>query len=250
MDKEEGAGVTFHVHIYIHVCVHISPCGGNDKKPRKIPQTGDNHRTQSYPEDESLDIAKPQRQQHCIRWEVGRRGHSPPWVSVQSSSGLLVSGPGCLRPSAGAFYDIHVFKLLSRSRTGRVFLLKQQLFLVLGLCLKQKTGLFVNPLLVNSLSSWIITENTGTDSTNCHHNLKPLYGSNQQKTSKFASRSGSWAVAEYNSSPFLLEIDPEQKPCVIFQYQELIVVPAPWNTGDDPFGSSKLEVPQLLAWGK
>lgn len=46
--------------------------------------------------------------------------------------------------------------------------------------------------------------------------------------------------------PCLLEIDPEQMLCVIFQYQELIVVPAPQNTGDDPFGSSKLEVPWVL----
>lgn len=56
MDEEEGAGTTFHVCVYI--CVHISPHGGNGEKPRKIPQTGDNPWTQSYPEDESLGIAK------------------------------------------------------------------------------------------------------------------------------------------------------------------------------------------------
>lgn len=50
-------------------------------------------------------------------------------------------------------------------------------------------------------------------------------------------------MAEFNSSPFLLEIDPQHTLCIIFQYQELIVVLAAWNTGDDPFGSSKLEYP-------
>lgn len=50
-----------------------------------------------------------------------------------------------LKPSPGALYDLHVFKLLSRSQTGRVFLLKQQLFSVSGSPLKQKTGLFIDP---------------------------------------------------------------------------------------------------------
>ena len=66
-------------------------------------------------------------------------------VSVQSSSGLSVSGPGWLRASLGALHDVHVFKLLSRSQPGKVFLLKQQLFSVLGSPPKQKTGLFVDP---------------------------------------------------------------------------------------------------------
>lgn len=57
-------------------------------------------------------------------------------------------------------------------------------------------------------------------------------------------------MAEFNSSLFLLEIDPEQMLCIIFQYQEFILVPAPRNMGDDPFSGSKLEVPWVLARGK
>lgn len=57
----------------------------------------------------------------------------------------------------------------------------------------------------------------------------------------FASRPGIWIVVKFNSSPFLLETDQELKLCIIFQYWELIIVPAPLSTVDDALGSRKLE---------
>lgn len=154
MDDEEGAGTTYYIHtpyvcVYIYVCIYLL-MGRMTKSLEKSlrPEITLGHRTT-----QKMGLQNPEVSGCHSGQGAGRRGHSPPWVLVQSSSGRSESGPDWLRASAGALYDIHVFKLLIRSQTGRVFLLKQQLFSVSGSPLKQKTGLFVDPLLTNSVSS-------------------------------------------------------------------------------------------------
>lgn len=135
-------------------------------------------------------------------------------------------------------------------RHGEFFCWSSSFFSVSELPLKQKAKRGLQTALSTLSTLDFITENTGTGSTNCHHLLKPLYGTSQQKTSKFAFRTANWTVAEFSSSPFLLGIDPEQVLCIIFLYQELIVAPDPQNTGNDPFSSSKWEVSWMMARGK
>lgn len=223
-----------------YVC--ISPRGGNDKKPGEIPQNGASPQTQSCQDDGS---------QFC-KTTAGREqqeGASPLWISAQNSPGCLVFSPDCLRATAEALYDIRVFKLLSWSWTGRVFLLKQQLCSVLASLLKQK-GYSWTPF-KPALSLLLASLQRAQDRL---HKLPSSLGIpvwvQPAESTKVCLKARSWAVIEFNPFPFLLEIDPEEMPRAIFQYQELVEVLAPWNTGVNPFGGSKLKAPWVLAWGK
>lgn len=188
-----------------------------------------------------LSFAKPQ--------QAGSSRRVPLWISVQNSPGFLVFSPDCLRATAEALCDIHVFKLFSWWWTGRVFLLKQQLCSVLASLLKQK-GYSWTPF-KPALSLLLELLQTAQDRL---HKLPSSLGIpvwvQPAESTEVCIKASSWAVIEFNPFPSLLEIDPEQTPRVIFQYQELVEAPAPWNTGANPFGGSKLKVPWVLAWGK
>lgn len=153
MDEEKGAGVTLYVCIYI--CVYISPHGGgDDKKPRKIPQTGDNPRTQGYPEDESLGIAKPQRQQRHNRQGAGRKSRSPPWVSMQSSSGLSVSGPVWLKAKSWGSLWSSCIQAAQQITDRESFPAEAAALFSIGITPQAKDrAVYWPPLLANSLSS-------------------------------------------------------------------------------------------------